>query len=175
VPVWDAMPSCQRVSRWFRSYGLAGIDDGLISGAYPLDDEDVEMLTSLSVKHVLNLAQDSEYEPGEREAVVAAYSAAGIEERRMDVVDHGHLPAELLDRAVATIIGWIDQADGTTYVHCRAGWQRSAAVAAGVVAIREGLEIDDALALVKRHKPSADPLPHQVRDLRAWWDARADA
>jgi predicted protein tyrosine phosphatase len=57
-------------------------------------------------------------------------------------------------------------------VHCRAGWQRSAAVAAGVVAIREGLEIDDALAAVKQRKPSAHPLPHQIRDLRAWWEGR---
>jgi hypothetical protein len=42
-----------------------------------------------------------------------------------------------------------------------------------VVAIRRGLDIDDALAAVRQRKPSADPLPLQVRDLHAWWDARA--
>src|SRR6478735_8512437 len=45
------------------------------------------------------------------------------------------------------------------YVHCRAGWQRSAAVAAAVVAIRAGLDIDEALNYVQERKPSADPLP----------------
>jgi protein-tyrosine phosphatase len=161
------------VSRWFRSYGFAEVDDRLLAGAYPLDADDVDLLASLSVNHVLNLVQDDEYGPGQHEAVAAAYAAAGIGERRLDMPDFGHLPPEFLEAAVATVVGWLDHPDGAVYVHCRAGWQRSAAVAAGVVAIREGLEIDDALAAVKRHKRSADPLPHQVDDLRAWWDARA--
>ena len=68
---------------------------------------------------------------------------------------------------------WLDE--GTrTYLHCRAGWQRSAAVAAGVVAVRTGREIDAALAYVQERKPSADPLPHQREDLRGWWAARGD-
>jgi protein-tyrosine phosphatase len=160
------------VSRWFRSYGFAEVYDRLAIGAYPLDADDVGVLSGLSVAHVLNLVQDDEYEPGEREAVAAAYAAAGIEEQRLDAVDFGHLPPELLERAVGTVLAWLDADDGVNYVHCRAGRQRSAAVAAGVVAIREGLEIDDALVYVQRRKRSADPLPHQVSDLQAWWDAR---
>ena len=61
------------------------------------------------------------------------------------------------------------------YLHCRAGWQRSAAIAAGVVAIREGVGIDEALTMVQQRKPSADPLPHQVEDLEWWWQERAPA
>jgi atypical dual specificity phosphatase len=162
----------QGVSRWFRRYGFAEVDDRLVAGAYPLDADDVDVLASLSVNHVLNLARDDEYRPGQREVVAAAYAAADIGERRLDVADYGHLPPELLEAAVGTIVGWLEQPGATAYVHCRAGWQRSAAVAAGVVAVREGLEIDDALAAVRRRKPSAEPLPHQVRDLHAWWDAR---
>jgi protein-tyrosine phosphatase len=162
----------QGVSRWFRSYGFAEVDDRLLAGAYPLDADDVDLLASLSVSQVLNLVQDDEYRTGQHEAVAAAYTAAGIGERRMDMADFGHLPPEFLEAAVATVVGWLEQPEGVTYVHCRAGWQRSAAVAAGVVAIREGLGIDDALAAVRRRKRSADPLPHQVRDLHAWWDAR---
>lgn len=163
----------QGVSRWFRRYGFAEVDDRLVAGAYPLDADDVDVLASLSVNHVLNLARDDEYRPGQHEAVAAAYTATGIGERRLGVTDYGHLPPELLEAAVTSIVGWLEQPSGTTYVHCRAGWQRSAAVAAGVVAIREGLEIDDALDAVRRRKPSADPLPHQVRDLRLWWDGRS--
>ncbi|HEX3834145.1 MAG TPA: dual specificity protein phosphatase family protein [Solirubrobacteraceae bacterium] len=162
------------MSRWFRSYGFAEVDDRLIAGAYPLDADDVDVLASLSVNRVLNLAQDGEYRPGLHEAVATAYAAAGIGERRLQVPDYGHLSPGLLEAAVTTIVRWLEQPKGTVYVHCRAGWQRSAAVAAGVVAIRDGLDIDDALAAVKRRKPSADPLPHQVLELRAWWSARAD-
>jgi predicted protein tyrosine phosphatase len=162
----------QGVSRWFASYGFADVDDGLVVGAYPLDGSDVDMLSTMSVTHVLNLVQDDEYQPGQHEAVAAAYAGSGIEEQRLDVVDYGHLPPALLGEAVEIVLGWLERADGVTYVHCRAGWQRSAAVAAGVVAVRRNLDIDDALAYVNRRKPTADPLPHQVRDLRAWWDAQ---
>jgi predicted protein tyrosine phosphatase len=62
-----------------------------------------------------------------------------------------------------------------TYLHCRAGWQRAAAVAAGVVALREGTDVDKALAIVQERKPSADPLPHQREDLRRWWEERTAA
>lgn len=163
----------QGVSRWFRRYGFAEVDDRLVAGAYPLDADDVDVLASLSVNHVLNLARDDEYRPGQHEAVAAAYAATGIGERRLGVTDYGHLPPELLEAAVTIIVGWLEQPSGATYVHCRAGWQRSAAVAAGVVAVREGLKMDEALDAVRRRKPSADPLPHQVRDLHVWWDARS--
>jgi protein-tyrosine phosphatase len=58
-------------------------------------------------------------------------------------------------------------------VHCRAGWQRSATVAAGVLALREGLPIEDALAVLRERKPTAEPLGHQRADLLAWWRTRA--
>jgi hypothetical protein len=47
-------------------------------------------------------------------------------------------------------------------------------VAAGVVAVRTGREIEAALDYVQRRKPSADPLPHQREDLRRWWTSRDD-
>jgi hypothetical protein len=68
---------------------------------------------------------------------------------------------------------WLDEGV-RTYLHCRAGWQRSAAVAAGVVAVRTRREIEAALDYVQLRKPSADPLPHQREDLRRWWAARTD-
>jgi protein-tyrosine phosphatase len=120
------------------------------------------------------LTEDGEYPEGDREAVVAALSEAGIEEQRVELIDFGGLPPEALERAVAAVMSSLE--DGKrTYLHCRAGWQRSAAVAAGVVALREGIDVDEALALVKERKPSSDPLPHQREDLRRWWEARAEA
>jgi protein-tyrosine phosphatase len=145
--------------------------EGLLVGAYPLDEADVSMLASLGIERVLNLAEDPEYRAGDRDAVEAALDATEIEEHRLPLPDYGGLPAGMIERAVQNILGWLEEGR-RTYVHCRAGWQRSAALAAGVVAIRRGIDIDEALALVQSRKPSADPLPHQREDLRRWWNER---
>ena len=89
------------------------------------------------------------------------------------MIDYGGLPPEALDPAVDhSSAGW--KGKGRTYVHCRAGWQRSAAVAAGVVALRDGMEIDEALA----ERPAAQALrrsaPPPARDLRAGGTDAAD-
>lgn len=160
------------MSHWFRTYGFAEVYDDLVIGAYPLDGEDIGMLAAMSVRRVLNLVEDQEYGPGRRVIVEQALREAGIEEHRLQLTDFGRLPAENLEEAVRLVVGWLK--DGVaSYVHCRAGWQRSAAVAAGAIAVRDGLGIDEAVAYVQRRKPSADPLPHQRDDLRAWWNARS--
>jgi protein-tyrosine phosphatase len=159
------------VSRWFRTYGFADVAEGLLVGAYPVDADDVAMLEWAGVERILNLVEDEEYRPGQRAAVEAALAVAGIEEHRLHLIDYGGLPAAELEAAVQQVSSWLEEG-ARTYVHCRAGWQRSAAVAAGVVAIREGIDIDHALAYVQRRKPSADPLPHQRDDLRRWWNCR---
>lgn len=159
------------MSKWFRSYGFADVHDKLLVGAYPLDREDVGMLEWMKIERVLNLVEDEEYEPGERRQVEHALYAAGIVEHRLSLTDYGRLPAPKVELAVAEINEWLDQGH-RVYVHCRAGWQRSAAIAAGVVALREGVDIEDALARVRRRKPSADPLPQQREDLLHWWAER---
>jgi predicted protein tyrosine phosphatase len=159
------------MSQWFRSYGFADVHKDLLIGAYPLDREDVEVLERLRVDRILNLVQDSEYRPGDREAVHEALAEAGIEEQRQDLTDFGGLPSMELDAAVELVLAWLEEGH-RVYLHCRAGWQRSAAVAAGVVAIREHLDIDGALDIVQLRKPSADPLPHQREDVKWWWEER---
>ena len=160
------------VSSWFRTYGFADVLDSLFIGAYPLDRDDVALLERLGIRRVLNLVEEDEYRPGERDEVLAAYQAAGIEEQRLSMTDFAGLPPSELETAVRTVSEWLDEGV-RSYVHCRAGWQRSAAVAAGVVAVRDGIDIEEALAYVQRRKPSADPLPHQRDDLRRWWLQRA--
>jgi len=159
------------MSTWFRTYGYGEVYPGLIVGAYPLDREDVERLGLLRIQRVLNLVEDSEYQPGDREVIQAAYATLGIEETRMNLVDFGHLPADRLERAVSTLVDWLEQ-HHRVYVHCRAGWQRSAAVASGAVAVLGGVGIERALEAVRERKPTADPLPHQRADLHSWWLSR---
>lgn len=145
--------------------------DDLVVGAYPLDRDDVGTLARMGIRRILNLTEDEEYRPGDREAVEGALAERAIEEHRVTLTDYGHLPAHELETAVQEVSRWLDEGV-RSYLHCRAGWQRSAAVAAGVVAVRTGLDIDQALREVQERKPSADPLPHQREDLRRWWEAR---
>ncbi len=159
------------MSKWFRTYGFADVLDELIVGAYPLDASDVGMLSAIGIRRILNLAEDQEYRRGERQAVTEALARAGIEEHRLSLLDFGGLPAPAIESAVQDVSRWLDEG-ARTYVHCRAGWQRSAAVAAAVVAVRKGIDIDEALIHVQARKPSADPLPHQREDLRRWWQER---
>jgi protein-tyrosine phosphatase len=162
------------VSSWFRTYGFQDVQDGFLVGAYPLDDRDVGMLERAGVGRIVNLVDDSEYAPGEREAVERALAGVGIEERRWGMPDYGHIPREQLEGALADVASWLDEGR-CVYLHCRAGWQRSAAVAAAVVAIREGVDIEEALLRVRQRKPSADPLAHQRDDLARWWSERESA
>jgi atypical dual specificity phosphatase len=167
-------PSFRNVSSWFRSYGFADVFDGLLIGCYPLDEEDVAMLHWAGVERVLNLVEDDEYRPEEREAVERAFAEAGIQEQRLPFPDFGGLPLEPLDRAVSILSGWLGE-DRRIYVHCRAGWQRAPAIAAALVALRDEVDIDEALDIVRVRKPSADPLPHQREDLWRWWQERGGA
>jgi predicted protein tyrosine phosphatase len=168
------------MSQWFSTYGLAEVHPGLIVGAYPLDAADVETLARLDVGRVLNLVEDAEYigGPPTREAVQRALQAHAIAETRLQLIDFGALPADQLERAVTTLVSWMDdqpapdQPGTRIYVHCRAGWQRSAAVAAGAVAVYRGIDIQEALRDLQARKPTADPLPHQRRDLAAWFERR---
>jgi protein-tyrosine phosphatase len=162
------------VSSWFRSYGFAEVFDGLLVGSYPLDVQDVAMLHLAGVERVLNLVEDDEYRPEEREAVERAYAETGIEEQRLRFPDFGGLPPERVDQAVSIVGGWLGQGR-RVYVHCRAGWQRSPAIAVALVARRDGIDIDEALQMVRVRKPTADPLPHQREDLWRWWQERGAA
>ena len=160
------------MSSWFRSYGYASVYDHLIVGALPLDEADVRMLAALGVSRVLNLVEDDEYGRGSRRKVERALATAEISECRLSTVDYGALSPALLDQATRQVNSWLDDGE-IVYLHCRAGWQRSAAVAAGAIALRDGIDIDAALAQVQRLKPNADPLPHQREDLQRWFDLRA--
>lgn len=160
------------VSDWFQRFGYATVADRLVTGAYPVDAGDVAALSAAGIDVAYNLCQDSEYAEGEREAVEEALAGAGIVERRQQVEDYGNLSGAALDRAVGEVVAELE-AGRCVYLHCRAGWQRSATVAAAVIALREQVSLTRALAALRERKPTAEPLDHQRADLMRWWQARA--
>jgi len=159
------------MSDWFERFGYAEVADNLLIGAYPLDADDVAALAGAGVTAIFNLVEDAEYGEGEREIVVETLAERGITEQRISFVDYGALLPGQIEEAVKAILAWLE-ADERVYLHCRAGWQRSAAVAAGVVALRDDVDLAEALDRVAARKPDADPLPHQRHDLANWWMLR---
>jgi atypical dual specificity phosphatase len=159
------------VSGWFEHFGFAEVGDDLVMGAYPQDAEDVAALVAAGVTRVFNLVQDVEYDPGARELSVAALAAAGIEETRLELVDFGSLQPQQIELAAQAVVAWLDEGE-RVYVHCRAGYQRSATVVAAVMTLRENLAPWKALETLRERKPTANPLSHQREDLFDWWDSR---
>jgi atypical dual specificity phosphatase len=160
------------MSDWFEHFGFAEVGDDLLMGAYPQDGDDVAALAGAGVTRVFNLVQDVEYDPGARDACSDALAAAGIEERRAELVDFGSLSTEQIESAAQAVLAWLDEGE-RVYVHCRAGWQRSAAVVAAIVTLREQVDPRDALDILRSRKPTANPLAHQRDDLFRWWLDRA--
>ena len=160
------------MSDWFQRFGFAEVGDDLLMGAYPQDADDVATLRDAGVTAVFNLVQDVEYQhAGGREACATALAEAGIREERIELVDYGNLLPGHIEHAATTVLAWLQDGE-RAYVHCRAGMQRSAVVAAAVVALHEGLDARAALEQVHARNPQADPLSHQRRDLQRWWDTR---
>jgi hypothetical protein len=154
------------MSDWFAHFGHAEVADDLLIGAYPQDRDDVATLHAAGVTRVLNLVQDVEYDPGGRDACVAALAGAGIEEHRVQIVDYGNLlPGSRIG------VDWLAEGE-RVYVHCRAGMQRSATIAAAIVMLRDGLDPPAALGAIRARKPTANPLAHQRKDLERWWARR---
>jgi len=161
------------MSAWFEEFGFAQIGPDLLMGAYPQDAHDVAALRDAGVTAVFNLVQDSEYQrAGGREACASALARAGIREERIELIDYGNLRTDHIELAATTVLAWLEAGE-RAYVHCRAGMQRSAVVAAAVLALREDLDPHEALRRIRARNPQANPLAHQRADLLRWWDTRA--
>lgn len=160
------------MSEWFSHFGFGQVGERLLAGAYPLDADDVDELARAGVDVAYNLCEDVEYEQHQREEAEAALSEAGIEERRLPLTDYGGLDAAELEQAVGEVLAALETGQ-CVYLHCRAGWQRSAAVAAAVIALREDIPLPAALDALRQRKPTAEPLPHQRADLIEWWQSRS--
>jgi len=144
------------------SLRYSALGSGLLAGRMPHAAAHVEALHAEGVVTVINLCEDHEYWDGERAAVEAAFRAAGIAEHRLPVHDGASIPAAVLDRAVEAA------GDETTYVHCRGGRERSAAVAVALLATRRQISVDRALADAAARWPTCRPLPWQIAGVRAW-------
>jgi protein-tyrosine phosphatase len=151
---------------------FASDEDQARANAHLRLERSLAALREAGVTAVFNLVQDVEYEQkGGRDACASALAEAGISEERVEVVDYGNLLPGHIELAATTVLAWLQEGE-RVYVHCRAGMQRSATVAAAIVALHEGVEPLEALRRVRKRNPRADPLAHQRQDLLRWWEQR---
>ena len=94
-------------------------------------------------------ASDSQSGPGQQ-SILRPAGAGGERPRRDRNRGGSYRPrgsrratARAVEAAVQTVVGWLEAGE-RTYLHCRAGWQRSPAVAAGVVAILDSIDVETA-------------------------------
>lgn len=163
------------MSEWFEEFGCATVipelrpgEGSLTIGAYPTDEADAAVLIEYGITKIINLCQDCEYWGPQRSTIESVFARSGMEEFRIQIEDYSALDHQHFDQAVERVAQWL-QSGEHVYLHCRAGWQRSASVAAAVIAQVEKIDIDQALAELKKRKPSAAPLEHQEAALRAWF------
>ena len=151
-----------------RSFKGHWVAEGLMLANLPFEARHVEALAGEGIDLVLNMCEDREYWPGQRDAVEAAYRSAGLEENRdlrlVDLEDH---PLELFDTAVGIIEGAKNDRRNTM-VHCRGGIERSATIAAAALVARDGLTGSEAIARIQSIAPQAWPLPGQRASLEEW-------
>ena len=148
--------------------GLRQIDGGLFCGRNPLTAKDVERMLAAGVTQVLDLREDHEWsKPGRfgREAV-AALDWCGVPRASIAVVDGNAPSSEQLDHTWQVLSDGLD--DGSVYVHCRAGIERTGAVIAAYLARRDGLSFDDTLRRLNETNAGLYPLSFQAEIVRGW-------
>ena len=152
------------MSGWFEHFGFGQVGDELLIGAYPQDADDVAALVEAGVTRVFNLVQDVEYEGDGREPrAPRRWRTPGSSRSASRSSTTATCCRATSSARCSTVRPWL--ADGEcVYVHCRAGMQRSATVAAAVVALEEGVEPAEALRRVSERNPRANPLEHQRQD-----------
>ena len=181
VPPWsdrdvplptDADPEAEAIGYVMpilRSFTWDEVAPGVHAGRAPIFRRDVWRLWARGITHVLDLREDHEWDgPGRRGgSAIAEIDALGMSRLSVAIRDMGTPSARHLDEAVA----YLDAAlhlGGSVYVHCRAGVQRTGAIAAAWYARQQRCSIDEAVEQLRERRPDFEPMVFQVAAARAW-------
>jgi hypothetical protein len=140
----------------------------------PHEAAHADALADAGVGLVLNMCEDSEYRPGQRDDMSRAYESYGIEETRaLRLADLGDHPLDLFDTAVR-LVEDARLSGRNVVVHCRGGRERSAAIVAAALVAKEGLTVEQAIERMRSIAPQAAPLPGQRSALELWTSRRRE-
>ncbi len=145
------------------------LDRRIAAGRNPLSARDVAQLGAAGITHVLDLREETEWTlPRFGSAAIEAMTKMGIQRLHVPVADMGAPNAPDLGRAVAWIDKALAQSNAKVYLHCRAGMERTAAIAIAFWVAREGISYDAAFRNLKGKRAIFQPLPGQEKAVREW-------
>lgn len=151
------------------------VQDALRGGRNPLTAQDVRALAAPGVTHILDLREEHEWAGRGRFGLDALETIERLNLRRLHLPvpdTHPPMPADL-DAACAFLQEALSDPSARAYVHCRAGWGRTATVLAAFLARMQGRPYGDVLAelqaQVRRdHDILLCPQPRQSEAARRW-------
>jgi ADP-ribosyl-[dinitrogen reductase] hydrolase len=152
-----------------RSFTWDEIAPGVHAGRAPLFRRDVWRLRAHGITHILDLRETLEWDgPGRRgDSAIAEIDTLGLARLQVAIRDMGTPRSADLDQAVA----FMDAAlhlGGAVYVHCRAGVQRTGAIAAAWFARQQRCSIEEAVERLRERRPDFEPMVFQVTAARRW-------
>lgn len=151
----------------FESHWVA---DRVRAGRNCLSAWDVERLvTAHGITHVLDLREEEEWRsPWVGQDAVDEIARRGLTRLNISVPDFHAPTSDDLSAAVAFIRTALEDPDACVYVHCRAGWQRTATVLVAWYASAHDVDYDTALKHLKRKRRVLGPSLEQEAAARAW-------
>jgi ADP-ribosyl-[dinitrogen reductase] hydrolase len=159
-----------------RHFSADEIAPGVFAGRAPIFRRDVWRLRALGITHILDLREDHEWDgPGRRgTSAIAEIDRLGVARLRVAIKDMGTPQSGDLDQAVS----FMDTAlhlGGKVFLHCRAGVQRTGAIAAAWYARREHCSVDEAIQRLRERRPDLEPMVFQVAAARTWLAQQPDS
>ena len=154
-------------------FEMEWLDRRIAAGRNPLSVRDVADLRAAGITHVLDLREEAEWAaPRFGHEAIEAMAKMGINRMHIPIVDMGAPQPLDFDRANAWIDKALAQSNAKVYLHCRAGMERTAAIALAFWIAREGISYDAAFRNLKGKRPIFKPLPGQERAVKEWMAAR---
>ncbi len=145
-----------QIRRWWDA-----VDDHVFIGAFPFAS-DVPRLVAAGVRGVVNTCR-------EYRGPLPAYEAAGIKQLHIPTIDYQTPALADIRRAVEFIESHVAQGE-RTYIHCKAGRGRSAAVAMGWL-MTQGMTPEEAQAHLLLKRPHVHRSLHRNPVVVEFWNA----
>jgi ADP-ribosyl-[dinitrogen reductase] hydrolase len=152
-----------------RHFTCDEIAPGVFAGRAPIFRRDVWRLRALGITHILDLREDHEWDgPGRRgSSAIQEIDRLGLPRLSVAIKDMGTPSHQHLDQAVAFMDAALHLV-GKVYVHCRAGVQRTGAIAAAWYAKQQGCSVDEAIERLRQRRPDLEPMVFQMAAARDW-------
>lgn len=140
-------------------------DYPIIIGAYPQHEEDIKLLAKNGVTAVLNVQTEDDMKLRRINLVCFCeiYARYNIKFVHYPIYDFNPEDLEKKVRGGSACLRDLIAEGHTVYVHCSAGWGRSASTVVGYLVLYKGMELDEAFRIVKKSRKVVCPNMQALR------------